>query len=218
MARTRPRATRDDVEAAIAEITDYHKQGQLACTLPVGGPGSRQVKTIKDLARRVGCNETKVRKAWQFARRYTGDALDELCRSLRRHRPHFGTAHVGILVTVPDRRTRKELQRGCVREDWSARWLQFQVWNRLGLRRQGGRRPRVDGEAEPLLRRLDALAGTWLRLCDAAGGHRPEVRGGRSVLQKLPGAMKWHVEQVTDAMRELREAVADRLGRKKAKG
>jgi hypothetical protein len=206
------------VEAAITEITEYHEQGQEACKLPTGGPGSRQVKTIKDLARKVDWNDSTLSKAWQFARVYRDSGLGALCRSLRRHRPHFGTAHFGILVSVPDRRTRNELQRGCIREDWWVRRLQFQVWSRLGLRRLGGRRPRVDREVEPLLRRLHALAGTWLRLCDLAGGQRPEVRGGRSVLQKLPGAMKWYIDRVTDAMRELREAVAARLGRKTAKG
>jgi hypothetical protein len=89
------------VEQTIQKIQhDYDKGVESLHAMPEHGKHGdyeirKQAKTLRG-------NETKLRKARQFAnpeQGYSEQRLEELFDLLREHQPSFGTAHVG-LVTV----------------------------------------------------------------------------------------------------------------------
>lgn len=109
---------------------------------------------------------TKLRKARQFAHRAEGhsrERLDALCRLLREHRPIFGIAHVGLLVTVVPWPEREAIQKECIEGNWSTYELQAEIKKRYGARRQGGRRRQVPAEPGHVLFQIAEMADTWLR-------------------------------------------------------
>jgi hypothetical protein len=215
MSESRPRATRGEAEEAIRAIRAYWQQGRtILRQAPTRGGYHRG--EIVDLARRLGWNETKVRKARQFASQYTREQLADLCRVLREHRPHFGPAHVGVLVTVPDARQRADLQRWCIEHDISKADLELEVKKRFGPRRFGGRRRQVAADPALAMLQIHEMVDTWLRWF-AAASEEPEGNDEtRSVLDRLPESVRAEARKVNRAMRRLRDAVADELARARA--
>jgi hypothetical protein len=210
MSESRPRATRDDVEEAIREIRAYYQHGR-AILRQVPARGGYHRGEIVDLARRLGWNETKARKARQFAGQYTREQLADLCRLLREHRPHFGPAHVGVLVTVPDARQRADLQRWCIEHDISKAELELEVKKRFGRRRFGGRRRQVAQDPLHALVQVDEMADTWLRWHAVAAEEEEHNGHGQSVLERLPDVVRQQVRAVSRAMRRLRDTIAPGL-------
>src|SRR5947209_6099192 len=200
MSESRPRASRDEVEQAIRDIRAYYQQGrEILRQVPARGGYHRG--EIVDLARRLGWNETKVRKARQFASQYTREQLADLCRLLREHRPHFGTAHIGIVVTVPDARQRAALQRWCIEHDVSKAELELEVKKRFGPRRFGGRRRQVAGDPLQALLQMDEMADSWLRWHSIASEEPHRNGHNGSVLARLPEAVRAETRKATRAMR-----------------
>src|SRR5262245_19268960 len=151
MSESRPRATREEVAAAIRQITDYYRQGRTSLReLP--GRGRYGARAIAAQAERLGWAETRLRKARQFASPeagYSRGRLHELISLLREHRPVFGVCHVGVLVSASWAAGRAGLQRRCVLENWSKARLEAEVKARLGTRRLGGATPACRGRPGP---------------------------------------------------------------------
>jgi hypothetical protein len=206
MAERRQQASRDEVNAAIADIREYHSQGRASLRdLPERGRYGQ--KAIIEAAEQLGWKDTKLRKARQFALMFTQKQLDDLCGLVRRHLAHFGTTHVGIAVTVPDARERAELLRSCIVNDWGKAQFQAEIKARLGPRRHGGRRRQVAEDPLHALVQVDEMADTWLRWHTIAVA-RPERNGhARSTLDRLPEPVQRGVQSVTQVMRRLRVAV-----------
>src|SRR5262249_33667210 len=119
--KNRPRATSAEVERSVREIREYHRQGR-ASLRELPQRRARGQRDLDEQAEGLGWNVTRLRKARQFADPeggYSQDRLNELCRLLREHRPIFGVAHVGILVTISWAEGRADLQRRCLRDNWS---------------------------------------------------------------------------------------------------
>jgi hypothetical protein len=129
MSENRPRASHVEVEQHIREIRAYHQHGRDSLReLPERGAyGGR---AIAEQAERLGWTETKLRKARQFALMFTEKQLEHLCGLVQRRLAHFGPTHVGIAVTVPDARERKEMIRSCILNDWSKTHLEAEVKGR----------------------------------------------------------------------------------------
>jgi hypothetical protein len=215
MSESRPRASTAEVNQSIREIRDYHKQGRASLRkLPErGGYGG---KAIAEQAKRLGWNATRLRKARQFAMQYTQTQLNELCKLVREHQPHFGTAHVGILVTVPDAQQRSALQAWCITEDVSKVELEREVKKRFGARRFGGRRRQVADDPTLVLLQIDEMADSWARWY-AIASEEPAGNGQtESVLDRLPESVRVEARKVDRAVRRLRDAVADELEQARA--
>src|SRR4051794_14754900 len=102
---------RSKIDQTICDIRAYYKHG---CSSLRQVPYRNTPGAIARQSKQLQWNETKLRKARQFAdpeTGYTPELVDELCRLLRAHRPVFGTAHVGMLVTVSWADGRDELQK-----------------------------------------------------------------------------------------------------------
>jgi hypothetical protein len=218
MSENRPRASRDEVERSIREIREYHRQGRASLReLPERGRYGQ--RALDEQAERLGWNVTRLRKARQFAdpaAGYSREQLNELFRLLRAHRPVFGTAHAGVLVTASWAEGRAELQRLCLEGNWSKAELEAHVKARLGPRRFGGRRRRVAEDPIQALVQLDEFADSWQRWY-AIAVERPQDNGrGKSVLDRLPEPVRIETRKVQRAVRRLREAVAGALERARA--
>jgi hypothetical protein len=214
MADPRPQASRAEIEEAIRAIREYHRQGRdsLRESAERGRYGQG---ALDEQAAELGWNVTRLRKARQFAHAeegYSQEQLRELFGLLRKHRPLFGTAHVGILVTLSWAEGRAELQLLCAENNWSKATLEAEVKTRLGPRRQGGRWRQVGDEAGQLLTQLDALAHSWERWYGVASGTLGKAGQRRNVLPKLPPAVRRRVKAITEAMTGLRAKIAEKLG------
>jgi hypothetical protein len=155
-AKTKRRATHSEVCKQIASLKQYHQQG---CE-------SRQSKVpfVKQ-AKILGWAITKLMKAHWFAKVYGDDDLDALCESLKQHRPVFGIAHIGLLVTLRGtlKHYRIELQEKCVENNWSTEELSNEMLTTLGSRNtRGGRRPFVTADTALIV--LQKKATTVRRL------------------------------------------------------
>jgi hypothetical protein len=215
MRSERPQASGEEVSQAVREIRAYHDQGRQSLKeLPERG--KHGAGAIDAQAEALGWNATKLRKARQFAHReggYSRRQLDELCRLIREYRPHFGTAHIGLLVTVAWRE-REGLQKECVEGDWSTSELQAEIKRRFGPRRYGGRRRRVSTEPGRVLLQLDGMAYTWERWSKIV---EEEGEGGASILDSLPEGVRGRIEAVSRAVARLRVLLDEELKARRKK-
>jgi hypothetical protein len=205
--RPRRKATPEKVEANVREIRDYHEKGA-RCLREV--PELHQVGKIRALAKEFGWNQTKVRKARQFADQYTPEHLDALCALLRRHLPHFGIAHIEVLVTVPDPQERETLERWCITGDASKAELLGALKGRRENLREGGRRRYVRDRDHALVQ-LEEMINTWERWLAVV--REEPADGGQSVLQCLPAHVQQEVEAVAGALEDLGPLVRGELGK-----
>ena len=209
MTSKRPSATKAEVEQKIDQIEEHHALGCECFAMP---PGS----TVPEMASALGCAAAKLCKARQFADPETGyseDRLEELRELLREHRPLFGTAHIGQLVTVPDWQDRQELQRDCVENNWSLRDLKIACKKRAAPRSRGGRHRRVTADSAPFL--LEEAADSWRRF---VGSLRRKEGGQRSILKRLPPNVRGRIRALDANMRYLQKDVAVEIATLRAEG
>ena len=192
----RPKLSPEGAEATARAVRAYWERGRssLAERPTAGGD-------FEPYAQGLGWAATRLRKARQFASPeaggYTREQLAGLCRLIRRHRPLFGAAHVGALVTLPWGEGRAKLQRDCIEKNWSRSALLAAIAGRRGRGRAdgGGRKPSVPGEPGLARARLRRMARGWERWCEAA-----EALG---LLRELPRQLA----AARDAVVKLREAL-----------
>ena len=205
---SRGRVTADKIEDTITALEAYHQQG--ATSLREHPKGVYDDGTIAAEAKLLGWNETKLRKARQFAHEQTGyneRRLKELFRLLRRHRPQFGIAYIGLLITVTWDDGRETLQKDCIEENWSKATLELEIKSLYADRRHGGRRRQVGDERGHLLAQLDDLADSWLRWCAVASEKCKIGKVKKRRLDILPPDVRDRVQAVTGAVKRLRKAI-----------
>lgn len=218
MDASRRRATPEEIEDVVTAIQAYHDQG--AASLRLHPTTGYDKGTIAREAGELGWNETKLRKARQFAHEefgYRKRRLRELFGLLRRNRPRFGIAHIGLLVTVSWDDVREILQERCIERNWSKHTLELEIKSLFPDRRHGGRRRQVGDEYGHLLAQLDDLADSWLRWCAAAQTKQENGRAKRSGLDTLPPDVQQRIREVTTAMNHLIGAIEAPLRRARAK-
>lgn len=219
MARKRPHVSTEKVEAAIKAIREYHAQGRRSLKeLP--GRGEYGDKTLADQAKILGWNNTKLRKARQFARKkvgYSGNHLKKLYILLRENRPNFGISYVGLLVTVP-LILRDELQKECIVNNWSTAELKAEIKKRFGSRRQGGRRRHVSSNPESALVQLEEMAHTWQRWYGVVTEVEEGGRKKKSILETFPGQVQEQLKATVRAIARLRDTVSAELATNRNSG
>lgn len=218
MARTRDRATPTEVEAAIRRILKYHRLG-LKNLKDIPTPVTFAKGAIDSRARQLQVNPTSLRKARQFAhpkKGYSQKQLDHLFRLLRKHRPQFGTTHIGILVTVPWTE-RRELQRTCIRENWSKSELEAEILKRLGPRRFGGRRRHLPDDPGRLLVQLQEMIESWMRWSKLADPTFVGDKQARCLLDSFASPLRAQVQSLFKSMNRLRDLVSQELEKARVK-
>jgi hypothetical protein len=210
MVESRRRATPAEVDEAIQEIQAYHRAGQRSLKQVPGKSAYAQAE-VQTQAEALQWNETKLRKARQFANLYRKKDLAELFRLLRKHRPVFGVSFIGVLVTIPDRRERVEVQRWCILQNASFAALEREIKIRRPDQRQGGRRRRVGDDPLHALVQLEEMSDSWLRWYKAV---KPKgAAKGETLFDRLTADVQQQVEKVRKAMEQLHETVTEALDR-----
>jgi hypothetical protein len=211
VAPKRPQASPEEVESTIKTIQAYWEAGQQSLReLPERGGYAKGA--IKKQASELAWNETKLRKARQFAAEgsgYSQERLQTLFTLLRRHRPVFGTAHIGILITVSWKEGRADIQKRCIQGNWSFAQLGLEVKKRFGARHKAGRRRRLENDPIGLLVQLDEFAGRWERWYELATVQDEESR--TTLLKTLPAPVRKQVQTVQEAVQELARIVGKEL-------
>jgi hypothetical protein len=205
MARERKQWTLEQVNQAIQKIRAYHAEG-VESLQQMPEPGKHGDYEIRNQAGELGWNETKLRKARQFAhpkQGYSEEQLEELFALLREHKPSFGTAHIGLLVTVawPQR---EDIQKECIENNWNTTTLQEEILKQFGHRQVGGRRRQVSKDVGRALVQLGKMADTWKRWVRVA---KDPYALDSPVLNRLPEGVRRWVEAVNEIMPSLGEAV-----------
>jgi hypothetical protein len=176
MAKISDRSTPDSQDdpkrrraAAAAErrLREHYELGReaLAC-FPDGE--TRDPATIARLADRQGVTRDLVWKAADFARRYTPEELEKLCRLRTPARMPLSFSHVRRLLAVKDRRKRARLQTQAAREGWTQEELAAEVIAVQGRRGQGGRAPSQPKTLTAVLRQISGRSRSWLSRYDKA--------------------------------------------------
>ncbi len=213
MKNERLRATSTEIDTAIREIRDFHANGRESIRL-MPGRGGFGGGEIDEQARRLGWAGTKLRKARKFATQYPRkDDLDELCKLVRDHKAIFGTAHVGILVTVPKAQARDAVLLWCLKGNHSKADFEQEVQKRVGKRRKGGRRRRIDKDPGRLLIQVEETANTWLRWYELVKGDEEQPEAS-SLLNRLSAELQKGVHTVAKAMKELHDRAEKELDAK----
>jgi hypothetical protein len=200
MARERKHWTLERVNQAIQKIRAYHAKG-VESLREMPEHGNYGDYEIRNQAARLGWNETKLRKARQFAhpeQGCSGQQLEELFALLREHKPSFGTAHIGLLVTVPWPE-REQLQRKCIENNWNTSTLQEEILKQFGYRRKGGRRRQVSRDVGRALVQLGKMADRWKRWVKVAKA--PDAL--EPVLNRLPEGVRRWIDTVDEIMLSL---------------
>lgn len=157
----RVRVSLDEVKQSIEEIREYHAIGAKSRERRPGRAKHGKFEVDEEAK---GWSVTKFLKARQFAAAYSADDLDDLCEHVRKHLPQFGTAHVGILVTIPDAKVRKKLQIRCIEKNLSkAQLIALVKRHFFGPRSSGGRHRRVPRDPGLLLTELRLMSESWCR-------------------------------------------------------
>jgi hypothetical protein len=209
MTSKRRLAKKAEVKKKINEIRAYHDQGRESLAQP-------SKVTIKQQADALGWNETKLRKARQFAHPTTGyseDQLCELCDLVLDYRPVFGTAHIGQLVTVRDPDDRNKIQDECILGNWSLRELKLACKKHSVPRSRGGRRPKLTDPA--VLIQLDDELTTYRRFVREL--KRPR-NGKRSIFKRLAPKLRTKIRAFNKAREELQNTLAEEIAKLRAVG
>lgn len=156
-------------------------------------------KALLEEGAQEGLNYDTLAKARRFAQEYTREAVDDLCRQVRRYQAPFGGAHMVRLLSVPVTH-RKAFFHEALKAKWSGSRLDVAIRERFGRRRQGGRRPRVPDDPPARLSFLDGLCTKWLRWCAAAG-------------PQLPAGLREQVSKASRAVRRVHDTVTAELER-----
>jgi len=213
MKNERPRATNPDIDTAIREIRDFHAKGRESIRL-LPGRGEFGGGVIEEQALPLAWSGTKLRKARRFATQYPRkEDLDELCRLVREHKAIFGIAHVGVLVTAPDAKVRDAVLLWCLKGNHSKADFEQEVQKRVGKRRKGGRRRRIDKDPGRLLIQVEETANTWLRWYELVKGDEEQPEAN-SFLSRLSADVQKGIRSVAGAMRKLHETAEKQLDAK----
>jgi len=205
----RPRASPKEVERSIRALVAFHRQG-LRSLRALPRKGTHGQGEIPAQAERLGWDLNRMHKARRFALQYGKADLEHLCSLLRQHRPVFGVSHIALLVTVASRAKREELQRLCLRRNWSTKELQANLKQRYGKRRQAGRRPHIGSDLASILTTLELAGSRWLRVFDILA---EEDAGGeaKSRLAQLPGPIPRQARAARDVLATFQVTLAEKL-------
>jgi hypothetical protein len=143
MAKTSPKHTPEEIQAAVAKVRAFYEVGQRSRKERSGRAAYADDEAGKD-ARAAGINPDTLRAARRFAdpeRGYTTAELDVLFAEFREFGFGFGTSSVIRLLSVWPRKQRARLQRKAIKGGWSLSRLEFEIAKEFGTRKAGGINP-----------------------------------------------------------------------------
>ena len=167
------------------------------------------------LAATLGMSPHTLRKARAFARTYSPEDLDRLCRMRRPNGLplHFG--YIPYLLSIREKTARQKLARKAAKRGWTAPQLYSAIRRHYPERRcDHGRRMSIAGGPEAGLERLVADAERWLRLAELVIATVRKARLGREGRQRAreaAEALRRLASEAEAAAREIEKCGRQRL-------
>jgi hypothetical protein len=153
--------------------------------------------STKEFAEKCRLGEITMRKARAFAREYTENELAKLCALRRPNGLPLQWGYIPYLLTVADKRHRKELQQTVAREGWSPAELHAEIRLKQGGHvSRGGRPVKRPGSAKACFVQIITECRPWIRrfqeMRKSLGTRRPRpdqrlAREATKVLRDLAG-------------------------------
>jgi hypothetical protein len=175
---------------------------------------------IRDQARALGKGAQDVRALRRFAdpiRGYDEAELAELIARCEEHGRDIGVSVIRMLLTIPDKSCRVELQQRILAEGWSVSKTGDEIIRRFGRRRQGGRAPRVADDPESALIQVQEMAITWRRwvrafVAKAASGEfTTSAPGPKAQQSPLPVELMQDIAAVSSSIDRLSTSVSEQI-------
>ena len=163
--QTKRRGTRADLTPVARRLREMYETGfRLLKEIPVTNEWGQH--GIRDQALALGKGEQNIRTLRRFAdpiRGYDEAELAQLIEQCETHGRDIGMPLIRMLLTIPDKSARAELQQRMLVEGWSVSKTGNEIIRRLGRRRQGGRAPKVADDPEAALLQVQEMTITWRR-------------------------------------------------------
>jgi len=206
---------RDKVSEAEAQLRAYHALGIMVRDRVK--EGRLDADTIRKLIEETGHGADNIRKARVFAARYTAGQLDELCHLRTPEGMPLPWRHVRQLLMLPPGEGRDALQRKAAERGWSLEELVTAIPKRVRreqTRREGGRAFRGPRSLADGLRQIERHGDEWLRRFGSKAWAGEEWLEGK-VGAAGPGGLKARLEKAQEALKKVRESVAELEGKLK---
>lgn len=153
--------------------------------------------------KRLGMRVEQLRKAREFARKYTSSEVNRLCGKIRWNRAPIGFMHVIRLLSVPRKnKERAALQDRMLADQWSVNRLGQEIRRRFGQRRAGARPPKPPTDQDELVGQILGHGDRWSRWFKTVSG-RPEPEQ-RIPLDRLPKTTKQTLVEIDRLFRALK--------------
>lgn len=212
-AEGRPR--RDKASEAEAQLRAYHALGIVVRDRLK--EARLDADTVSKLGEETGHGADNIRKARVFAARYTADQLDELCKLRNPEGMPLPWRHVRQLLMLMPGEGRDSLQRKAAERGWSLEELVAAIpkkVRRAQTRREGGRVFRGPRSLADGLRQIERYGDEWLRRFGCKAWAADDWLEGK-VGAAGSGGMKARLEEAQEALRKVRESVAELEGKLK---
>ena len=200
-------AKQTETASAVASLRRAHRIGQqMLAKYPLNRPLGAQA--VEELAALYGLNGERVCGYRRFAAIYTEKELAKLCGLCEKHDRPLGFSLVLILLQIADKTLRRRYERQMIEGGWSVDDLQSH-WYQNRRRPKVGRKPKLPESLGGLMVVLEGWCGRWRRLhagLSAKAGTGPYV-----CLGDLTPMMRTRIEEVTEALEELEQAVSRQL-------
>jgi len=206
---------RDKVSEAEARLRAYHALGIMVRDRVK--EGRLDADTVLKLSEETGHGADNIRKARVFAARYTAGQLDELCHLRTPEGMPLPWRHVRQLLMLPPGEGRDALQRKAAERGWSLEELVTAIPKRVRreqTRREGGRAFRGPRSLADGLRQIERHGDEWLRRFGSKAWAGEEWLEGK-VGAAGPGGLKARLEKAQEALKKVRESVAELEGKLK---
>ena len=207
---------RDKEAEAEAQLRAYHALGRKV--LARIEDGELDAATLRALHEETGYGFDNLRKARVFARLYTPEQLDALCRLRTPSGRPLPWRHVRQLLMLPPGAAREALQRKAAERGWGLEELDAAIPGKVRreqTRREGGRPfvgPRTVADG---LRRIVRHGDEWLRRYGSRAWSGDDWLRGK-VGAAGPGGLKARLAEAREVLREVRESVAELEGQAQA--
>jgi len=214
-AATQGKPRRDKVAEAEAQLRAYHALGIMVRDRLK--EARLDAESLRKLCEETGHGADNIRKSRVFAARYTAGQLDELCGLRTPEGMPLPWRHVRQLLMLPPGEGRDALQRKAAERGWSLEDLTAAIPKKVRreqTRREGGRAFRGPKNQADALRQIVRHGDEWLRRFGSrawSGDDWLERKSGAAG----PGGLKARLAEAQEALRKVRESVAELEGKLK---
>lgn len=181
MAEECTKALKDPAPAVARAIRDLRRAYRVGTILDRLGPRTKPGNhELRQIAAKHGYDEETGRRLRQFARVYTKDDLDRLCRRCKQHHRALGVSMVIKFITIADPLARREFELQAIRGHWRHIRLERELRHRFQRDRgKRGRKPKLPETRIEALEQVREMSHTFAHFAARLRAERREWLSGR---------------------------------------